>query len=72
VAVWAAATGELLARIRGHRERVPHVAFFPDGRLFTTTSWDGTVRAWDPAALTAPPMILAARVAGWGGDGDAR
>ncbi len=46
VQIWNAATGGLLATLKGHKLAVMDIAFAPDGRAFITGSRDGTVRAW--------------------------
>src|SRR5262249_11483107 len=33
----------------GHRQHVTVVRFHPDGDLMTSTSWDGTLRLWNPS-----------------------
>ncbi len=49
-----AATGQLLAVLTGHDERVSGVAVSPDGRWVLTTSWDHRARRWDLGVLDAP------------------
>jgi WD40 repeat protein len=40
-------TGETLYILSGHTMGISNVSFSPDGRRLVTTSYDGTVRAWD-------------------------
>lgn len=64
--VFDADTGRRVAVLRGHRETTPHVVFGADGTLYTG-SWDGTVRAWDVATLSAEPEALVAEAErAWG------
>jgi len=47
--VWDAATGTILAELRGHTRGVRCAAFSPDGTRIVTASWDNTARVWDAA-----------------------
>ena len=47
--VWDAATGAVLATLRGHTDWVQRAAFSPDGTRIVTASDDGTARVWSAA-----------------------
>ena len=49
--IWDARTGELLERLRGHRDGVYSVAFTPDARGLVSGSWDKTLKYWDVSRL---------------------
>jgi len=49
--IWDACTGELLERLRGHRDRVWSVAFTPDGHGLVSGSEDKTLKYWDVSRL---------------------
>jgi len=53
------ATDTHVATLRGHRERVATVSFAADGTLISA-SWDGSIRLWAMAPLTAAPEDLVA------------
>ena len=55
VRIWDARTGELLDRLRGHRDCVYSVAFTPDGRGLVSGSWDKTLKYWDISRLADGP-----------------
>ena len=46
--IWNAVTGELLQKCAGHDDRITRLAFNRAGTLLATTSWDDTLRLWDP------------------------
>jgi WD40 repeat protein len=59
--------GRLVARLEGHTNRVPTLAFSADGQWLVSGSWDQTVRWWSLAELEEPPRELVARLtAAWG------
>ncbi|MCA9493569.1 MAG: hypothetical protein KC621_26740, partial [Myxococcales bacterium] len=49
---------EPVAVLHGHRDRVDHLAFDPEGRLLLTASRDGDVRAWDLGTARIPGSEL--------------
>jgi hypothetical protein len=49
VAVYRADTGERIASLVGHRERVTGIAFAPDGRTIATCGADALMTLWDTA-----------------------
>lgn len=48
------ASGELIAVLSGHDERVSGVDVSPDGRWVLTTSWDQRARRWDLGVVDEP------------------
>jgi WD40 repeat protein len=45
-----------LGTLTGHTDRVPALAWHPDGRRFYSAGWDTTARVWD--TTTCEPIIL--------------
>ncbi len=48
-------TGERIAELVGHDERVAALAFSPDGDVLVTGSWDRSIRLWDANAFRTLP-----------------
>lgn len=47
VRIWDVQTGQLVERLKGHRDSVYSVAFTPDGRGLVSGSLDKTLKYWD-------------------------
>ncbi len=47
VRIWDVQTGNLVERLKGHRDSVYSVAFTPDGRGLVSGSLDKTLKYWD-------------------------
>jgi WD40 repeat protein len=45
--IWDARTGNLVCKLRGHKDAVTSADFSPDGKWIVTTSRDNTTRVWD-------------------------
>jgi WD40 repeat protein/tRNA A-37 threonylcarbamoyl transferase component Bud32 len=55
--VWDVDTGQEIAILKGHAQRITAAAFSPDGREIVTGSWDRTARVWD-AGSGAERVVL--------------
>ena len=53
VRIWEVSTGNLIERLRGHRDSVYSVAFTPDGKGIVSGSLDKTLKQWDISALVS-------------------
>jgi len=51
IRIWDVATGQLVERLRGHRDSVYSVAFTPDGKGLVSGSLDKTLKYWDVSGL---------------------
>ncbi|KAK4053240.1 general transcription repressor [Microbotryomycetes sp. JL221] len=47
VRIWDAKTGQLLDKLKGHKDSVYSVAFAPDGNFLVSGSLDKTLKMWD-------------------------
>ena len=53
VRIWEVATGQLVERLKGHRDSVYSVAFTPDGKGLVSGSLDKTLKYWDVQPIYA-------------------
>ncbi|KAI9436962.1 chromatin associated protein [Lactarius indigo] len=53
VRIWDVATGQLIERLKGHKDSVYSVAFTPDGDGIVSGSLDKTIKYWDVGKLLA-------------------
>lgn len=53
VRIWDAQNGQLLDKLKGHKDSVYSVAFSPDGNFLVSGSLDKTLKMWDMASLEA-------------------
>ena len=58
VTLWNLATRKVMATLDGHERGVASVVFAPDGKVFASGGWDGTIRIWDTQTLE-PRHVLA-------------
>ena len=58
VSVHNLVTGDLVAVLRGHEDRVTAGAFLPGGRQFLTAAIDGTIRIWNVEPVRDPVVEL--------------
>src|SRR5437763_881434 len=56
IRLWDVADGAERGRLVGHTDRIPALAWRPDGQRLVSAGWDTTARVWDPT--TCEPVIL--------------
>lgn len=62
IRIWNIASGELVAKLRGHSDSVYAIKFTADGKSLVSGSLDCTVKYWDTTSLLPhdthfPPSI---------------
>lgn len=60
--VWRRGDAKPFVRLLGHRARLGGLAFSPDGTWLATGGWDGDLRLWSTAAMTAPASEMVTEV----------
>ena len=63
ITLWDAPTGRHIATLQGHTERIPAVAFSPDGATLATALRDGTIKLW--AVKTGKHTAILRGRGGW-------
>ena len=48
IQIWDVASGQSTIQLKGHQNGGIHFAFSRGGDVLASTSWDGTMRLWDP------------------------
>ncbi|KAK2809659.1 hypothetical protein FQN50_003716 [Emmonsiellopsis sp. PD_5] len=56
VNIWDLQTKELRGILEGHTREITSLKFSPNGQLLATTSYDHTVKVWDPTNASIPQM----------------
>ncbi len=64
VRIWDVQTGQLLERLRGHRDSVYSVSFTPDGKGLVSGSLDKTLKYWDVSGLNSSSGIRSKKEGG--------
>ncbi|MCU0515554.1 MAG: hypothetical protein MUC60_01580 [Oscillatoria sp. Prado101] len=57
--IWDAATGKVLATLKGHSDTTRSSVFSPDGKWIAVASADNTVKIWD--ATNGKPLATRER-----------
>ena len=55
IQLWDVTTGDAIAVLDGHTQKVETLAFSPDGQTLVSTAEDGTILLWDWSEILASP-----------------